>query len=96
MLKDLLLKVINQYAANWEDLGKQLGVKDYDIANISRDHPNRAVDACREMLRMWLRDIPSPTWGKLDDAINSLKKILAAKPSGMIIILCDCLCISHP
>ena len=92
MLKDLLLNVINQYAAHWEELGTLLGVEHYDIANISRDHPNRVVDACREMLIMWLRVIPSPTWGKLDDAINSLKKLLATKPSGMIIVLCVCVC----
>ena len=92
MLKDLLLNVISQYAAHWEELGTLLGVERCDIANISRDHPNRAVDACREMLIMWLRVIPSPTWGKLDDAINSLKKRLATKPSGMIIVLCDYVC----
>jgi len=52
-----------------------LRLNDYDIANISRDYPNRAVDACREMLSMWLRTVPSPTWGKLDDAIKSLRNV---------------------
>ena len=46
-------------------------MNDYDIANISRDH-NQTVDACREMLMMWLRVVPAPTWGKLDDAIRAM------------------------
>ena len=57
-------------------------MKDYDIANISRDYPNRAVDACREMLMMWLQIIPSPTWGKLDDAIKSMMMASMQTPKG--------------
>ena len=64
--------VIRQHAAHWETLGAELGLKDYNIANIGRDYPNRAEDACREMLMMWLQDLPSPTWGRLDDAVKSL------------------------
>ena len=59
-------------------------MKDYDIANIDEDNRNQSVDACREMMIMWLQTVPSPTWGKLDDAISSLMKILTAKPSGML------------
>ena len=80
-LCDLSLNVIHQHAAHWETLGALLGLQDYDIANISRDH-NRAVDACREMLMMWLRVVPVPTWGKLDDAIKSLILISAHSPRG--------------
>ena len=81
-LRELSLNVIRQYAAHWETLGALLGLKDYDIANISRDYPNRAVDACREMLMMWLQIIPSPTWGKLDDAIKSMMKASTSTPRG--------------
>ena len=84
-LRDLSLNVIHQHAAHWESLGALLGLQDYDIANISRDH-NRAVDACREMLMMWLRVIPAPTWGKLDDAIRSLIIISAHSPRGILVI----------
>ena len=71
-IRDLLLNVIHQHAAHWEILGELLGLEHYNIANISKDHRNQAVDACREMLIMWLRVTPSPTWGKLDDAIRSM------------------------
>ena len=57
-------------------------MKDYDIANLTKDNPNRAVDACREMLMMWLKVIPSPTWGKLDDAIKSMMMVSMQTPRG--------------
>ena len=39
-------------------------------------NPNRMQDCCIAMLQKWLNDIPSPTWGKLDDAINLLRASL--------------------
>ena len=33
-------------------------------------------------LMMWLKAIPSPTWGKLDDAIKSTKMALTLTPRG--------------
>ena len=82
-LSELLLTIIYQHAAHWETLGALLGLKDYHIANISRDYHNRSVDACREMLMMWLRVVPSPTWGKLDDAIKSIINASTSKARGM-------------
>ena len=40
------------------------------------------MDACREMLMMWLQIIPSPTWGKLDDAIKSMMMASMQTPKG--------------
>ena len=34
---------------------------------------------------LWLQVDRSPTWGKLDDAIRSLKADLSSNPSGMFI-----------
>ena len=76
---------MHQHAAHWEVLGARLGLKDYNIANISRDYPNWAVDACREMLMMWLQVTCSPTWGQLDDAINSMKNISTSDPQSKFI-----------
>ena len=61
-------------------------MKDYDIANIAKDYRNRSVDACREMMILWLQTVPSPTWGKLDDAISLLMNTLTTKPYGMLYI----------
>ena len=75
-MRDLNRHIVEQQAAQWERLGLELGLKDYHIANISKDNehnPNRSVTCCRAMLEQWLREIPSPTWGKLDDAIKNIK-----------------------
>jgi len=55
--------------------GIELGLKDYDIANISKDNehnPNRSVTCCRTMLQKWLQTDSSATWGKLDDAVKNI------------------------
>ena len=53
-----------------------MGLNDYDIANISENnarHPRRVEVCCTAVLEQWLREIPSPTWGKLDDAVKKIK-----------------------
>ena len=72
-MRDLNRHIVEQHAAQWERLGLELGLKDYHIANISKDYPNKSVTCCRVMLEQWLREIPSPTWSKLDDAIKNIK-----------------------
>ena len=69
-MRDLNRHIVEQQAAQWERLGVELGLKDYHIANISKDNPNRSVTCCRVMLLKWLDIDPSATWAKLDDAIK--------------------------
>ena len=74
-LRDLNIYIVEQHASKWEKLGLELGLSDYHIANISKDNeynPNRSVNCCRAVLQRWLQEIPSPTWGKLDDALNNI------------------------
>ena len=74
-LKDLYNTVAIQYASKWEQLGLQLGLEHYHIANITKDNahnPDQSVTCCRNVLEKWLQTDPSPTWGKLNDVIKSL------------------------
>ena len=72
-LGDLFINVIPQYAAHWEALGAILGLKDYEIAVITKDNANRSTEAgCTAMLMKWLQSVDQPTWGKLDGAVNLL------------------------
>ena len=87
-LPELLINVTRQYAAHWKELGTLLGVEEHLIHVIAQDYRNQSVDACREMMIKWLLTVPSPTWGKLEDAINLLKEIWASKPSGMYFLTC--------
>ena len=75
-MRDLNRLIVEQQAAHWEKLGLELGLKDYHIANISKDNehnPHRSVTCCKAMFKKWLRETSSATWGKLDDAIKNIK-----------------------
>ena len=72
MLTDLL-PIIPKYAARWKEIGIKLQLKDYDLDNIDLDnayHPHRTVQCFKCLLEQWLKEISSPTWGKLYDAIE--------------------------
>ena len=75
-LGELLTNIVEHYAVHWEELGRKLGLKDYQLTNISanndtREH-RRVETCCKRMLEKWLQIDPLPTWGKLDDVIKSL------------------------
>ena len=72
-MKDLNRYIVEQQAAQWETLGLELGLMDYHIANITKDHPNNSVTCCRVMLRKWLDTDPLASWSKLDDAVKKIK-----------------------
>ena len=75
-MRGLRSKYVTQYAAQWEKLGLELGLKDYHIANISENnarHPRRVEECCTAMFEQWLKETQSPTWGKLDDAVKNIK-----------------------
>ena len=74
-MPNLITYVVNQYAIHWKVLGIKLGLEDHQIEEISYNNkynPNRAQDSCIDMLRLWLKAVLSPTWGKLSDAINEV------------------------
>ena len=77
-MRDLNRYIVEQQAAQWERLGLELGLKDYHIANISKDNehnPNRSVTCCSKMLQIWLVIDSSATWSKLDDAVKKIKSL---------------------
>ena len=70
-----LLPIIPKYAARWREIGTELELKSYDLDNIDLDnayHPYRTVQCFRCVLEQWLKEISSPTWCKLDDAIKGI------------------------
>ena len=74
-VRDLNRHIVEQQAAQWERLGLELGLKDYHIANITKDHPKSSVTCCGVMLRKWLDTDPSATWSKLEDAVRKIKSL---------------------
>ena len=76
-LPSLLDRIVHeQYAIHWEKLGLKLGLADHQIEAISynnKHNPNRVEDCCTTMLKKWLKEVPSPTWGKLNNAIKEIE-----------------------
>ena len=76
-MRELYSKVIHkQYAIHWKELGSKLGLQDHVISIISSNNkynPNATQDCCIAMFEEWLKVIPSPTWGKLNDAIEEIE-----------------------
>ena len=85
-LRELLSNVVDQYATWWRELGAKLGLKGYQIENITANNDvrqHRQIETCcRQMLEMWLQEISKPTWGKLEDAVNSLPAKVLSGPKG--------------
>ena len=71
-----LYKHVVPCITDWENLGVRLGLKPYHLDCISRNNaynPDRTKDCCRAVLKKWLQLEHSPTWGKLENAINEIK-----------------------
>jgi len=71
-----MLLFIPKYAAEWKNFGSSLGLKTYDLDCIAKDnaHDPYWSSACmRTVFVRWLQQYHSPTWGKVEDAINYLK-----------------------
>ena len=78
LMSELHAKVINQYAAHWDELALKLGLANYLIKTISENNkfnPNRVKDCCIAVFEEWLeRGDYSPTWGKLSNAIDEIEE----------------------
>ena len=72
-MKDLNRYVVQQQAAQWEELGLELGLERHHINNITKDHPSEAVIGCGKMLQKWLDIDSSASWRKLHDAVRRIR-----------------------
>ena len=68
--RDTTEYIVPQCATKWRELGLSLGVTSSQLDIISVDHPNSCEERCKVMLKIWLLEDPSATWGKLVDAIH--------------------------
>ena len=71
-----LYRYVSHFVKNWDTLGAQLGLKQHQLDVISENNaynPKRAESCCKAMLSKWLKIDTSPTWGKLEDAVNAIR-----------------------
>ena len=84
-MRDLHEHIVKQYAVHWEKLGLKLGLKTYDIDNISANYaysPRRVEECCTAVLLQWLKINPFPTWDKLNDAIKKITSPMSTNKGG--------------
>ena len=77
-----MYKHVVPYVNNWEDLGIQLGLQSHELDCISRDNqysPTRTSNCCKAVFKKWLEKECSPTWDKLEDAVNAIDNNIASK-----------------
>ena len=68
-MKDLdLLKLLD-----WEGVGLQLGIKDYELQEIKRNY-QRHGDCKREMFRVWLRACANTDYPSLFEALQKARE----------------------
>ena len=67
-LKDLdLIEVVN-----WQGVGLQLGVKDYELHKINLDYHHHDNREKRKMFRVWLRTCVNPNYHDLITALEAV------------------------
>ena len=67
--------LVDKYAARWEELGLQLGLKHYSLDKISKNNQyNHMRSSCcyTDMLKCVMKSSLELTWGKLNNAISRL------------------------
>ena len=68
-----LLKELYPIANKWEDIGILLNIESVVLRRIKSDNSNDSKAAClREMLRIWLKVTPHPSWSAIAEAIELL------------------------
>jgi len=73
-MRDLNRYVIKKYAADWEDIGIELGLQ-LDILNIVKQNNPLRVEGClKDVLDRWLKLTPNATWKVLEIALTNVRR----------------------
>ena len=70
-LKDLYQHVTPHYAADWKEIGIELGLPIGELRAIEAGYPTNVKWCCNQMLEKWLEMDSAASWGKLFTAIES-------------------------
>ena len=93
-------KYVMKYAANWKDIGLELGFDFDELAIVEKDHHSSGCVGCFQVIiNQWLQRNPdNATWGALEVALTNVnRQKLKLDPTddvyGMVnrnkIIICD-------
>ena len=89
-LRELQGHVTPQYAADWREIGVELGLTDAKLREIRKDNPDSVKSCCNRMFSEWLRVDTTASWEKLFTAIESPG--VSGGPVRGIITFCKLIC----
>ena len=69
--RDLQRHVTPQYAADWREIGVELGLTDAKLREIEAGNPTNLKWCCNRVFSEWLRMDTTASWEKLFAAIES-------------------------
>ena len=70
-LKELQRHITPQYAADWREIGVELGLTDAKLREIEANNPCDVKQCCNRMFSEWLRLDTNASWEELLAAIES-------------------------
>ena len=73
-MRDLNRYVIKKFAANWKDIGLELGLQYDTLKIIGQNTPNKVEDCLKDVLDKWLKLNPKATWRMLEVALTNVRR----------------------
>lgn len=70
-LKDLFVHITPHYGAYWKVIGTLLGIHSGKLDIIESDNRHSAANCCNTMLKKWLEEDTTATWGKVFTVLES-------------------------
>jgi len=74
-MRDLNRYVIKKYAADWKDVGLELGLQLSTLKVVKQNNPLQAEDCLEEVLDKWLKLTPNATWRTLEVALTNVRRL---------------------
>ena len=69
-----LNRYVNKYAADWKDIGIELGLELDVLDLIEKDRPQQSAACFQKTLGMWLKSSPDITWKTLEVALTNVRR----------------------
>ena len=74
-MRDLNRFVIKKYAADWKDVGLELGLQHGTLKVVKQNNPLQVQDCLEEVLDKWLKLTPNATWRVLEIALTNVRRL---------------------
>ena len=74
-MKDINRYVTSKYAANWKDIGLELGLECSRLELIEKDHPLQCEESFKAMIDSWQQLLGNKaTWKALEGALTNVNR----------------------